>query len=177
MYTASKLILFTAVPSPPREIKVVEVQQDSITLEWSAPENTGGLDLLGYVVERREVGRQQWVRVGQTAPDVLTIVARNLLEGRPYAFRIMAENQEGLSEPAVLLKPVTPERPIGKLNRNHESSLEFDMFFILDIVFQDLLLADSLIMKYYFEHFFLQAINRNLNKIVAYHHGVLGFFF
>ncbi|KAK7507540.1 hypothetical protein BaRGS_00001475, partial [Batillaria attramentaria] len=100
------------VPTPPRDFKATDIQQDSVMLQWSPPESNGGLDLLGYVVERREVGRQQWSRVGQTNPDVLTIKARNLLEGRPYTFRVMAENPEGLSEPAMMLKPITPERPI-----------------------------------------------------------------
>lgn len=86
-----------------------------VVLQWSPPESTGGLDLLGYIIERREVGRQQWTLVGHTNPDVCTVKARNLLEGRPYAFRVMAENLEGLSEPASLLKPVIPEQPIGKM--------------------------------------------------------------
>ena len=103
------------MPSSPRDFKATDVQEDSVMLQWSPPESNGGLDLLGYVVERREVGRQQWSRVGQTNPDVTTIKARNLLEGRPYTFRVMAENLEGLSEPASMLKPITPERPIGEL--------------------------------------------------------------
>jgi titin len=109
------VVFITDPPSEPRNLTVTDVQADSVALQWSPPETTGGIDLLGYVVERREVGRQQWARVGQTNPDVTTIKARNLLEGRPYTFRVMAENLEGLSEPATMLKPITPERPIGEV--------------------------------------------------------------
>ena len=108
-----QFICSSDVPSSPKDIGVIDIQEDSVTLQWSPPDSDGGSKLLGYVVERREVGRQQWVRVGQTAPDVRTIKARNLLEGRPYTFRVMAENAEGLSEPAMMLKAITPERPIG----------------------------------------------------------------
>ena len=106
-------MIITDPPSEPKDLKVTDVQQDTVTLQWSPPDNNGGQDILGYVVERREVGRQQWSRVGQTSPDVTTIKARNLLEGRPYSFRVMAENVEGLGEPVTMSKPVTPERAIG----------------------------------------------------------------
>ncbi|KAK7113116.1 hypothetical protein V1264_012463 [Littorina saxatilis] len=99
-------------PSSPRDFTATDIQEDSVMLRWSPPDSNGGLDILGYVVERRDVGRQQWSRVGQTTPDVTTIKARNLLEGRPYSFRVMAENLEGLSEPTTMLQPITPERLI-----------------------------------------------------------------
>lgn len=106
--------ILTDVPSPPRDLVVSEVTDESVQLQWSAPESDGGCELLGYLVEKREAGRQQWTRVGYADTKTTSMKARNLLEGRPYTFRVIAENQEGLSEPLTLQKPVTPMKPIGK---------------------------------------------------------------
>ncbi|KAH9498302.1 hypothetical protein Btru_006487 [Bulinus truncatus] len=100
------------VPSAPRDIIISDITDESAHIEWSAPEDTGGVELLGYLIEKKEAGKQQWTRVGYTDPKTKSIKARNLLEGRPYTFRVLAENQEGLSEPLTLLKPITPEKPI-----------------------------------------------------------------
>ncbi|GFS00827.1 titin [Elysia marginata] len=100
------------VPSSPKDLVVSDVTDESAQLEWSAPEKDGGSKITGYVIEKRDAGKQQWMRVGQTDAKTRSIKARNLLEGRPYSFRVMAENAEGLSEPLTLHKPITPMKPI-----------------------------------------------------------------
>ena len=102
------------VPSAPKNLVISEVTDESAQIEWSAPEKDGGSKITGYVIEKRDSGRQQWMRVGQTDAKTRSIKARNLLEGRPYSFRVMAENAEGLSEPLTLHKPITPMKPIGE---------------------------------------------------------------
>ncbi|ESO99758.1 hypothetical protein LOTGIDRAFT_141638 [Lottia gigantea] len=99
-------------PSEPEKLKVTEVLDDAVFIEWSPPAQTGGLDLIGYVVERREAGSSQWQRIGHT--EDTKFKCRNLLEGRSYNFRVFAENAEGLSEPVTLKKSVMPERQLGK---------------------------------------------------------------
>lgn len=103
----------SGVPSSPRDMVISDITDESANIEWSAPENDGGAELTGYLIEKKEAGKQQWTRVGHTDAKTRSIKARNLLEGRPYSFRILAENQEGLSEPLTLLKPITPEKPLG----------------------------------------------------------------
>ncbi|GFO38541.1 titin, partial [Plakobranchus ocellatus] len=100
------------VPSAPRNLVISDVTDESAQIEWSAPEKDGGAKITGYVIEKRDSGKQQWTRVGQTDAKTRSIKARNLLEGRPYSFRVMAENAEGLSEPLTLQKTVTPMKPI-----------------------------------------------------------------
>ncbi|KAK3083483.1 hypothetical protein FSP39_023775 [Pinctada imbricata] len=102
------------VPSAPRDLDVTEVTEDSATLEWSPPEFTGGADIIGYPVEKREAGRLQWTRVKRVEPDVTWFTVEQLLEGRGYVFRVFAENVEGLSHPAVTEKSVVPERKLEK---------------------------------------------------------------
>ena len=105
--------LFTDVPSAPENLKVKDVTSDAVSLEWSPSKSDGGAPILGYAIERRDAGRQQWVRVTRVEPDQTKYTVPKLLEGRGYTFRVMAENIEGLSEPVTLDKAVVPERQIG----------------------------------------------------------------
>lgn len=109
----SEVLLFTDVPSAPRDFEITEVTDDSATLEWSPPASKGGADIIGYPVERREAGRMNWVRIKRVEPDVTWFTVESLLEGRGYIFRVFAENCEGLSEPAVIEKTVVPQRKLG----------------------------------------------------------------
>ena len=102
------------VPTSPTHFSVTRVCEDAISMQWSPPESDGGLSVTGYVVEKRETGRQQFTCVGHTGPNETSIKADNLLEGRLYAFRVMAKNAEGNGEPNNLSKLVSPERPVGE---------------------------------------------------------------
>jgi len=44
-------VFVTELPSPPLSLAVEEVSENSITLTWKAPEQTGQSGLDGYVVE------------------------------------------------------------------------------------------------------------------------------
>ena len=105
---------FTDVPSAPENLKVTDISSDAVSLEWSPSKSDGGAPIVGYAIERRDAGRQQWVRVTRVEPKVNKYTVPKLLEGRGYTFRVMAENEEGLSEPVTLDKTVVPEREIGK---------------------------------------------------------------
>lgn len=121
---------FLELPSSPRDLKVTDVTEDTVGLEWSPPDNLGGTDLLGYVIEKRDASRTQWVKVGQAKPELNRYNVRNLLEGRDYVFRIFAENTEGLSEPTTLLSPVMPQRPVGKEYCSVDPQTYFILFYL-----------------------------------------------
>lgn len=95
-------------------MKVKDFTSDSVTIQWSAPASTGGAPITGYTIEKRDMSRQQWSRVAGIEPKQTTYTIPNLLEGRPYLFRVMAENSEGLGEPAALEQPVVPEQEVCK---------------------------------------------------------------
>lgn len=91
---------FTAVPSPPHgQITIEEVTHSSVSLSWRAPKSLGGLELTGYVIERRDRRHLSWLKVDRVKPSITSYCVQNLLEGNEYFFRIYAENSEGLSEP------------------------------------------------------------------------------
>ena len=98
-------------PSPPNNLSVRDVSESSVTLRWAPPDDTGGCDLTEYVVEKREgVKRRMWQQAGAvraSAPCELTLT--KLIEGNQYAFRVIAHNPVGPSEPTELADAVIPK--------------------------------------------------------------------
>ena len=41
-------------PDAPRNLEVMEVTHNSITVEWQPPRNDGGARVTGYILERRQ---------------------------------------------------------------------------------------------------------------------------
>ena len=58
------LFVQTDKPGPPESFRPTEITENSVTLKWAEPNNTGGCDITGYHLERRESGRK-WQKVFQ----------------------------------------------------------------------------------------------------------------
>ena len=85
-----------------------------MTLNWFPPRYDGGAAIISYIVERRDSLHGGWTRIARCKPHQTMYVAGNLMEGVKYAFRVFAENIEGLSEPLETEDHVTPHRPASK---------------------------------------------------------------
>ena len=48
---------------------------------------------------------------------------KNLDIGQQYEFRVMAENQFGVSEPLMTTQPITAKHPFGMCSYNHNRKL------------------------------------------------------
>ena len=53
-------------------------------------------------------------QVGDTKADTLTIKATKLTEGHKYFFRVVAENEIGVSDPCTTDDPITAKLPFGE---------------------------------------------------------------
>jgi titin len=84
-------IFVTDKPSSPLNLTAPEVLADSITLRWEAPEDNGGSEITGYVIEKREFNRRSWQEVTKVKDLECTI--GKLLEGNQYYFRVFAQNE------------------------------------------------------------------------------------
>lgn len=98
------------------------VTRDSITISWGPCKDDGGTELIGYVIERRDVTRNVWQRIGYNDPSTFTYCATGLVEGSAYHFRVYAENPVGLSPPLTTVDPIIakspytrPDKPEGPL--------------------------------------------------------------
>jgi len=67
-------VFFVDPPGKPGELESQETTEDSITLAWEPPTETGGRPINGYIVEQREIGSSEiWTRY-ITSFSLLTFV-------------------------------------------------------------------------------------------------------
>jgi fibronectin type 3 domain-containing protein len=88
-----------SVPSPPRDLKVVSVGDESVQLSWKIPENTGGK---GIAISSYRIYRNS---VGGSAPCIIPVTTttyqdQNVLNGVNYTYRLTAVNEIGESMPS-----------------------------------------------------------------------------
>lgn len=104
------------VPTAPQgPLEVTDVTADSVILHWKPPKDDGGIDLTGYIVERRDTKRAVWTKIGSVDGVTLDFKVTGLQEGMEYLFRVSAENEVGISEPLERDSVVVPKSPFGRL--------------------------------------------------------------
>ncbi|CAH8566640.1 unnamed protein product [Schistosoma rodhaini] len=98
-------------PGKPGDLTANEVGGDFVNLTWIRPSTDGGGRIRGYIVEKREVGAQNWSRVTPNPILTLSYNVSNLIEDKTYEFRVMAVNEAGESEPTMIDRPVCVKDP------------------------------------------------------------------
>jgi predicted phage tail protein len=87
------------VPSPPvGPLKPSNIHREGCTLSWRPPEDDGGCEVIGYVVEKMDTSRGSWQEAGQFGTDCEAKI-KKLTTGRRYLFRVKAVNMIGESKP------------------------------------------------------------------------------
>ena len=109
-----RIVTVTEKPSPPRNLRVVDVYKDFITVAWDAPETDGGAPLTGFTVEKADAKRKTFTNAGSTDAATLKFKVGKLSEGNEYLIRVFAENAIGQSDPVTLSDPVTAKLPFGE---------------------------------------------------------------
>ncbi|XP_019328294.1 PREDICTED: immunoglobulin-like and fibronectin type III domain-containing protein 1 isoform X14 [Aptenodytes forsteri] len=92
-------LVVTDKPQPPAgPIKIVESTANDITIEWKPPKDDGGKPLQSYIVERQQVGENDWVTLGETPRSCTTFTTNKVEQDMSYYFRVRAVNAEGTSD-------------------------------------------------------------------------------
>lgn len=89
------------------------MRSDSAQLSWKDPEDNGGTRITNFVVEKKDTASTQWVPVCSTSKK-RSLMAKHLIEGTAYMFRVAAENQFGRSEYIETTKAVKAMNPLCK---------------------------------------------------------------
>ncbi|KAF6733011.1 Titin, partial [Oryzias melastigma] len=99
------------VPGPITDLKPVVVTRKMIFLNWDDPEDDGGSDITGFIVERRDAKMHTWRQPVETASSKCECVG--IMEGQEYFFRVFAKNKFGVGPPVELgpIKAVDPQGP------------------------------------------------------------------
>ncbi|XP_035520991.1 titin-like [Morone saxatilis] len=104
-------------PGPPAgPLEVSGLSAEKCTLSWGPPHETGGAEIMYYIVEKCETSRVAWILVyGDMMATTCKIT--KLLKGNEYLFRVKAVNKYGEgetleSEPIKAMDPFTiPSAP------------------------------------------------------------------
>lgn len=106
------MFLFSDVPGPVLELKPVVVTRKLMILNWSDPDDDGGSDLTGFIVERKEPKMHTFRQPIETVASKCEIVG--IIEGQEYIFRVVAKNKYGCGPP-VDLGPILAVDPQGNV--------------------------------------------------------------
>ncbi|XP_062970497.1 myosin-binding protein H [Cynocephalus volans] len=124
-------ILVIEKPGPPGRIKLLDVWGCNAALEWTAPQDTGNTELLGYTVQKADKKTGQWFTVLERYhPTTCTI--SDLIVGNSYSFRVFSENLCGLSASAAVTKELAhiqkadiAAKPKGFIERDFSEAPSF----------------------------------------------------
>ncbi|XP_023262464.1 titin-like [Seriola lalandi dorsalis] len=112
--TTSKVITCKVLdrPGPPAgPLEVSGLSAEKCTLSWGPPHETGGADIMHYIVEKCETSRVSWTLVYDNMMATTCKITK-LLKGNEYLFRVRAVNKYGEgetldSEPIRAMDPFT----------------------------------------------------------------------
>ncbi|XP_077568738.1 immunoglobulin-like and fibronectin type III domain-containing protein 1 [Stigmatopora nigra] len=111
------ILAFPSAPGPP---KVISAFHDCINLTWTAPSNTGGSQILGYIIEKRKKGSNLWTGVNASHESIKEkkCAVKDVVAGLEYEFRVLAVNLSGpgeFSNPCDFVFARDPKKPPGKV--------------------------------------------------------------
>ncbi|KAF1390218.1 hypothetical protein PFLUV_G00055800 [Perca fluviatilis] len=93
----SQLIVLDKPTSPLGPVELTESSAVCIEFRWRPPKDDGGSPVINYIMERQQVGRNTWKKIGEI-PAVSSYRDTDVDRGRKYWYRIRAVTAEGTSE-------------------------------------------------------------------------------
>ncbi|XP_078279011.1 LOW QUALITY PROTEIN: myomesin-3-like [Rhinoraja longicauda] len=91
----------------PLDVECRDVHRDYVLVVWTAPSADGGSAVTGYLIDRKEVGSEEWVQCNDIPEKVCKFPAVGLMENHTYQFRVRAVNGAGISRASRVSEPVT----------------------------------------------------------------------
>ncbi|XP_074749642.1 myosin-binding protein H isoform X2 [Strix uralensis] len=92
-------------PSPPQNLKLVDVWGFNVALEWAPPVDNGNSEIKGYMVQKSDKKSGKWFTALERCTRTSCTIS-DLIIGNTYSFRVFAENACGLSEKAAIASGV-----------------------------------------------------------------------
>ncbi|XP_018517375.1 immunoglobulin-like and fibronectin type III domain-containing protein 1 [Lates calcarifer] len=85
-------------PTPPLgPVDIIESSSTCIEFKWRPPKNNGGSPITDYILERQQIGRNSWKKLGKIGPES-KYRDTDVDHGRKYCYHIRAETDQGISE-------------------------------------------------------------------------------
>ncbi|XP_036851779.2 myomesin-2 isoform X1 [Manis javanica] len=115
--------LVTGAPGAPMDLRCHDANRDYVIVTWKPPNTTTESPVIGYFIDRCEVGTNSWVQCNDAPVKVCQYPVTGLHEGRSYTFRVRAVNNAGISRPSRVSEAVAALDPID-LERLQDAHLE-----------------------------------------------------
>ncbi|XP_027144118.1 immunoglobulin-like and fibronectin type III domain-containing protein 1 isoform X2 [Larimichthys crocea] len=93
----SQLIVLDKPTPPLGPAEVIESSALCIEFRWRPPKDDGGSPVINYIMERQQVGRNTWKKLGEIQGNP-SYRDTDVDHGRKYCYRIQAVTAEGTSE-------------------------------------------------------------------------------
>ncbi|XP_062450763.1 immunoglobulin-like and fibronectin type III domain-containing protein 1 [Rhea pennata] len=93
-----KIVVIDKPQQPTGPIEVLESSASGITIQWKPPKEDGGKPVQSYIVERKQIGQEDWVTLGETLKGCTTFTTNKVEQDTSYYFRVRAVNAEGTSD-------------------------------------------------------------------------------
>ncbi|NXN96316.1 MYOM1 protein, partial [Rhinopomastus cyanomelas] len=114
---------FPGAPGAPLDVQCLDANKDYVIVSWKQPAVDGGNPILGYFIDRCEVGTSHWTQCNETPVKFARFPVTGLIEGRSYIFRVRAVNSAGVSLPSRVSEPVAALDPADRARlRSHPSA-------------------------------------------------------
>ncbi|XP_066534969.1 myomesin-2 [Hoplias malabaricus] len=98
-------------PGAPMDIKIHDANRDYVIVSWKPPNTTTEGPIIGYFVDRCEVGTENWVQCNDSPIKICKYPVSGLFEGHSYYFRVRAVNSRGISRPSRMSEPIAALDP------------------------------------------------------------------
>uniref|UniRef100_A0A8C1D870 Myomesin 1a (skelemin) n=1 Tax=Cyprinus carpio carpio TaxID=630221 RepID=A0A8C1D870_CYPCA len=99
------------VPVAPLDVRCHDANKDYVVVTWKQPAVEGSSSIIGYFIDRLEVGTHHWTQCNDTPVKYARFPVTGLTEGRSYTFRVRALNNSGVSRPSRASDPVVAMDP------------------------------------------------------------------
>ncbi|XP_067323560.1 myomesin-1 isoform X1 [Anolis sagrei] len=110
-------------PGSPLDVKCLDANKDYVIISWKQPAVDGGSPIVGYFIDKCEVGTTRWSQCNETPVKFARFPVTGLIEGRSYVFRVRAVNNAGISIPSRVSEPVAALDPADRARlRSHPSA-------------------------------------------------------
>lgn len=107
-----QLTYYLDPPDPPESPDITEYNSTYMKLKWDKPKRDGGNPIVGYMVEMRPKGSNNWTPCNSVPTKGTEYTASGLREGQVYEFRVAAVNGAGPGAPSKPTRAQKAEVPV-----------------------------------------------------------------